>query len=215
MNNSFFRATFTAAVALVASVVLAGGASAGVNVQSPVRPTPAASSPSSSVKPTDLKAKVGMTVVGYDVEVANAHGYKIVMKNGQQTSVKVSDKAIHQTTARAVTPMLTPVVTSNCGTSFLYYAAFGGKKASVYTGFDIDKLPVVHFTWVIAVTDNVGVGSVTWTGPSSPVFSWDIHATTTHTTTGYSFATVSSGVAVLTDGSVCSSGHPGQATTLY
>ena len=214
MGAKIFRAVFTAAVALLATVSLVGGASAGTTAPSTGAPTPGSPSPA-PLAAQSLKETASMILTGYDVAVANAHGYQIVTVNGQEKSVKVSNHAIHQADATLVKAALTPVVTGNCGTSFLYYAAHGGKKATLYTGFDILRLPTVHFTWEVKVTDKVGTGLLTWTGPHTPVFSWDITATTTHTTVGYSVAQVSTGIAVLEDGSVCNTGYPGQGTDLY
>ncbi|GII25935.1 hypothetical protein [Planosporangium mesophilum] len=167
-----------------------------------------------SAAPTTAETfQAQLVVTGIDQQVANRNGYKVIVKDGKLDTVKVANHPITQ--EPVVTTMDNPVVTGNCGTSFLYYAAQGGRKAQVYTGFDLTTAaPMFAYDWTVAVTDNIGVGSKPWGGPHVG-YSWDDTWTTSHGTTGYSWAQVTNGHAYLADGRTCNTLGPWQSTNLY
>ncbi|MCP2166435.1 hypothetical protein LX83_003303 [Goodfellowiella coeruleoviolacea] len=157
----------------------------------------------------------------YNIEVANAHGYKIVLVDGKQTSVKVSDQPIkqdgikpYQDDPQVIAAGGEPVVGGSCGVSFLYYTAKGNRKADVYTGFDVWPAPAIEFYWEVSVTDSIGTGVGTWGYPVNN-WNWETYWETSHGPTGYSLAKVSGGWALLANGQVCYSGGPWQDTNLY
>lgn len=185
---------------------LGAAAVAGIAI---LTPTAASAAPSDAT----VNARVDMVVTHIDQKIANKNGYKVIVENGKLTSVKVANHSISQTPV--VTTLSNPVVTGSCGTAFLYYAAQGNRKAQVYTGFDLTTMaPMIAYDWKVSVTDNIGVGSRSWGGPHVG-YSWDTHWTTSHGTTGYSWAQVTDGHAYLADGRVCRELGPWQSTTLY
>ncbi|MGX7670719.1 hypothetical protein [Plantactinospora sp. DSM 117369] len=165
-----------------------------------------------SAEPSTVEvARTSLTATRIDQAIANQHGYKVVVRNGALDSVKVADHPITQDPV--ITPLDAPVVYGNCGVSFLYYARSAPRKAIVHTGFDLNTVPPsVLGSWTVAVTDNAGVGSRTWT--PSVGWSWDTTWDTTHSVGGYSVAQVTNGYVVLADGRVCVSGNPWQHTYL-
>jgi hypothetical protein len=186
----------------------------------PLVVTPAAQADTDTVAVARSEVvSTAMTVADYDVAVANAHGYRVVLVGGKKTSVKVSDGPITQGAVEPasggdLTTADNPVVSGNCGVSWMYYSALGSRKAQVYTGFDIWPTRAVRFTWKISVTDNAGSAPASW-GYNINSWTWDADWTTTHSTTGYSWAEVTYGAAVLANGAVCVAGHPWQSTNLY
>lgn len=187
----------------LATAALVGTATLIPSAAASATPTPAA----------EKTYRAQLVVTGIDQAIANKHGYKVIVKNGTLATVKVADHPITQATTMHA--LDTPVVTGNCGTSFLYYAAQGGRRAVVHTGFDLTTAaPMFAYDWQVAVTDNIGVGSRSWGGPDFG-YSWDTTWTTSHGTTGYSWAQVTGGHAYLVDGRICSSLGPWQSTNLY
>ncbi|MBW8481891.1 hypothetical protein [Actinomadura parmotrematis] len=200
-------------VAMAVSGTLAAATAAAAD------PTPAPRRHGPAPAKGKVKATARLVSHGFDRAVANAHGYEIVLLDGEQAAVKVSDGPIRQdgvkTAGSALRASGAPVKYGDCGVSFLYYASMGDRKADVYTGFDVTKMaPAVGFTWEVSVTDSIGVGSRTWREPLAG-YSWDTHWETEHGTTGYSEARVTGGKVVLADGEVCTQFGPWQSTTLY
>ncbi|MEV4007511.1 hypothetical protein [Actinomadura sp. NPDC049753] len=210
-NSRSLRCASIAAMAVSGTLAITTAASAD--------PTPAPNQHRAAPAKGEVKATARLVSRSFDKAVANAHGYKIVLLDGEQAAVKVSNRPVRQDGIKRAGSDLRvsgePIKRGDCGVSFLYYAAEGDRKAYVYTGFDVTKMaPAVGFTWEVSVTDNIGVGSRTWREPLAG-YSWDTTWETEHGTTGYSEARVTGGKVVLADGEICTQYGPWQGTNLY
>ncbi len=208
------RSCVTLVLAVVLSCVAAVPAASAAAVTGKVHAATSA--------PPDLtglaKVEQPMSVIGYDLAVAQAHGDAIIDDENGIRSVKVSDGdqpvVVDESNSSSIT-MADQVVSGSCGVSFLYYEASGRRRAEVYTGFDLTSIaPAISFGWTVSVTDAVGVGSRSW-GGATVGYGWDKSWTTKHGTSGYSWAIVSDGWALRADGIICSTGHPWDDTNLY
>jgi hypothetical protein len=172
-------------------------------------------SSAANARPQAVKVTMPMVQTGFDEAVANANGYQVKVIDGVARSVKVSNGPVKAAATPSGPVAHAEVVTGNCGASFLYYAAAGGRKADIYTGFDIWRAPAISYGWKVAATDKAGVGSRSWSGGLAFRWNWETHWMTYHSVSGYSFAQVVSGHALLADGTICTSGLPSDSTNLY
>lgn len=180
------------ATALLAAVVSLVGLSAAT-----------AGTASAAQAPFTVRITDPMRVVGFDAAVARAHGYTVkTAPDGHQYALAKG----------ALQPATT--VDGNCGSATLDYTATGGKAATVYTGFTVDD-GAWEFNWSVAVTDDAGVGTENWGDPLASRTQWYDTWITHHSVTGYSFATVTSGAALLDNGDVCAAAPVSASTTLY
>lgn len=153
--------------------------------------------------PFTVRITVPMHVVGFDAAVARAHGYTVMTApDGHQYAVAKG----------ALQPATT--VEGNCGTATMDYTATGGKAATVYTGFTVDD-SAWYFNWAVSVVDNAGVGNDSWGDPLNSDSHWYVTWDTHHSVTGYSYATVTSGSALLDNGDACAAAPVSASTTLY
>lgn len=156
------------------------------------------------------RTTLGMHIAGWDRAVGEAHGYRLFNSGGRQYIVRQNRHGV-----APVSPDTNPYVTGNCGSSWMYYNAQGGRKALVDTGYYVIR-PVVHSNWRVAVTDKAGVGTngSGWTANPNSDY-WEHYWNTAHSVRGYSHANVTYGAAVLDNGAVCASGDPWDSTNLY
>lgn len=153
-----------------------------------------------------------MTVTGFNVKVAAAHGYEIrTTPSGVQYSVKKG-------TPSTATPSIAhpnTTIGGNCGSSYIDYNAVGNLSVKVQTGFNVDE-PATSYWWLVVMKDNGGQSSHTWSGGLLLRTSWGVTRTFGGMTAGESDAYVSTGSsAILVDGSVCTSGGLEDFTWIY
>ncbi len=149
-------------------------------------------------------------IVSINAAVAKAHGYVVrTAPNGLRYSVKASARGA----AAAPTPL--NEVTGDCGDSYLYYYAVGGKEAYVDTGWNVTPAAAWDYSWTVAVVDNAGTGRNSWGGFLAGDWNWATDWLTKHSVTGYSWAEVVSGEVSLLNGDECSSLNPWDWTNLY
>jgi hypothetical protein len=203
---SYRKLGFSAAAACLAVAGLfltAAGASA--------TPTSPASVTTTSTPTGPAVTKQGMTITRFDPAVAKAHGYEIrTDSKGHQYSAKIGSAAPLDGSNPGQ-----PSLGGNCGYSNIYYGAVGSKQAHVETGYDV-ILPVVASDWWVYVTDDAGTGKLTFDNSENGTPYWGITVDTHHSTTGFSWAEVStSSYVVLDDGGYCTSAGPWDSTILY
>jgi hypothetical protein len=145
----------------------------------------------------------GMTVVGFDREVAEANGYEIITRpDGTQASVKKGE----------LTTQGSSTVVGSCGISFveLFDAPGTGGKADFRTGFTTYEV-AIGFRWWVIVRDANGTSNRNYAGdPFSR--SWQTGFETLWLYPGgNAWATVipDDSWALLANGSICVSGGPG------
>jgi len=168
-------------------------------------------------KVTVHEVKVPMKLEGFNAAVAKRNGYSI-LKNaeGQQYAVKLNAKG--QEIASTATPDA-----SVCGDSYIEYDAIGNKQAIVFSGWSLDDgYTADFFTWDIIAVDSAGTGSKNFYGnptqQGGTPTNWYIPTgwLTTHSVTGSSYAEVTAGQILLTNGGVCDAPLPiVDYTTLY
>lgn len=142
----------------------------------------------------------GMTIVGYDRELAASNGYEIrIDSQGREYSVKKGTPKDQGSTQRTTT------IRGNCGSSFVTITAAGGKR--IATGYTV-RDAVSFSKWGATVSApgatvnyNMDHGI---TGPS-----WSTYRTIGSYASGYVTGRVNDGsFAALNDGGLCFSGNP-------
>ena len=192
-----------AAVSAVGAALAVAGATAATAQAAATTTTPAAAT-------SQHGEGLSMKIVGFNPAIAKAHGYEIrTDAQGRQYSVKIGAKGA----AAAVTPDNS--LSGNCGTSYVWYSAIGNQAATLDTGFSGLPEPAIAYTWKVSVTDAVGTGVVSWSGGLALRASWEGTSVTHHSTTGYSYAKVTTGLVTLDDGTYCATLQPSASTTLY
>lgn len=169
--------------------------------------TAASAAPSRAPSGYLLRAK--MVVVGFDRSVAEANGYEIrVDSQGRQYSVPKG-------TPLSVQPN-DPVLTGDCGSSFIFFNAYGGHHATVDTGFGVNG-SAFQYSWHVSIFDNIGGSTRDWGGGLFFRATWEGTSDFLSGTTGYAWAQVNSATswASLTDGRVCYSMGPWDWTDIY
>jgi hypothetical protein len=141
-----------------------------------------------------------MRIIGFDREIAAAHGYKISTRNGAQVSVKSSGSATN----------LQPFDTAygNCGSSYFYLS--GGDNIYYFnTGFSLNTR-AVDFYWHVDID-----GPWTydrdwyWEAPLPLSYGWRSGTRSSYVDdTGWYAGEVQTGYAFLLNGGICSTGHP-------
>ena len=156
-----------------------------------------------------------MHIVGFNAAVAKAHGYEILKNSrGQEYSVKIGSRS-------SLSPDSVPVVTGNCGASYMYYSAIGARSKSPKYGAHYASgytvlYPTLEGEWYMYFVDNAGVGNIDNYSATNGTISWETTGDTWHGPTGYSYGEVStSSWALMDDGGYCVSGGPWESTTLY
>jgi hypothetical protein len=150
-----------------------------------------------------------MKAVGFNSAVAKAHGYEL-------RTDKAGRKYIARTSGStgSVTPY--DYVEGNCGDSYMWLYADGNHYTTASTGFEGLEAPAVSFEWQIAVVDGAGTAHHTF-GPASLAFddSWHGEWKSWHSVSGYSWAQVTDGWALLADGVICSAEDPWDWVDVY
>lgn len=181
-------------------------------------------------------AESGMRIVGFDAEVARAHGYEVVtLPDGALASVP-ADKAEAARTGEYVPTagVLSPKgseggisanaygeASGNCGTSWVQLIARGGGSAGLTTGMSlvIDSGGPWDVHWNVDISDNGGNSTQRYS-ESDGYFgtlglSWAGKARSLKLTKGWANATVTSGSFTVTEaGWVCFSYSPTVSTTI-
>lgn len=158
--------------------------------------------------PETFSAVMPMSVIGYDEEVAEANGFKIVTdENGQQTSVPVTDEA---KALVADAPVATPydTVVGNCGQSWLNGSKGANDVVSFTTGYSVRAAVVLH-QWRVSAVGAITSGEKNYAqGAGGPV--WSTSGSTTAIGPGWAIVPPLSPVAMvkLVDGTTCYSGGP-------
>ena len=191
------------------SAVLVGGITTAAAAAAPTSPTPPQDSAVLVTQP--------MTVVRFDVAVANANGYDVrVDAQGRQYVVPAGTK-----TSAAIEAVPENKVTGNCGSSWMYYNAIGHRAtkpkymANFNSGYQVTR-PTIAGNWLMYFQDKAGIGLITKLGATHGTSYWNDQETTYHSVTGASEAWVSTDSWVeLNNGAICTSGGPSAATTLY
>ena len=157
-------------------------------------------------------AETEMYITGFNAAVAKAHGYEILKNSqGEEYSVKIGSKISSGD----------PVITGNCGDSYIYYAAIGYRSASPHygasttTGYDVTN-DVDYGYWSAIYSDSAGTGTVSNYSATNGTPYWSSSYDTWHSVTGYSLGTVSeASYVILVNGAICYSAGPWESTTLY
>ncbi|WP_145831057.1 hypothetical protein [Actinoplanes teichomyceticus] len=119
------------------------------------------------------KAEGGLSLVGFDAEVARAHGYEVVtLPNGSQASVPTDQAAaassgkyvptsgvLKKKTSGGATTFDYAEVDGECGRSYVSLWAQGNRRAELDTGLHVDNVDAgtpwdVH--WSVTISDNGG-----------------------------------------------------------
>lgn len=155
--------------------------------------------------PVPVQITAQMHVTGIDAAVARAHGF-VVRTNA----------AGKQYVARKGSTGVSPndVVSGDCGSSYMYLYPDGGDYTTAVTGFNVTG-PAVSYGWNIVVVDDAGTAHHSWGGGLAFDSSWSGSWTSWHSVSGYSWAEVVSGWAVLWDGDICTSLYPSDSTYVY
>lgn len=174
-----------------------------------------ANTPESDAPETVIET-MPMTVAGYDAEVAEANGFKIVThEDGTQESVPVTDAAVTQRQQadqlRAVAQQddTSPSV-AVCGDSWASGTKVANDSVAFSTGFLVYGAAYAH-TWTVYATGAITANS--WTtsgaGPASGTKSWTgaIPGVVGPGVGGVPFGSASASV-ILVDGTVCYSVGP-------
>jgi hypothetical protein len=124
-----------------------------------------------------------MVVVGFDPEVVEAAGYKIVVVDGVEAIVPATAPD-----ALSATPSVEPAnqIGGPCGYSFVYISDVGPDQYRVRTGFHTD-IPSISYSWTADVIeiDNTYFKSFHWGGPLAFRFNWEAKVTRTVGDAGY------------------------------
>jgi hypothetical protein len=186
----------TLGVGLATSVALLAGPSAAFATEA----TP---------EPTVAESEVGMVLESYDSEVAAANGYEIITNaDGTQASIPVTEETIafeaallaEQSGARYTR------VDGPCGWSWINVTNNGNHK-TVTSGYTVPRA-VISKTWQVQMIGWAGISGSDWkTGPSNPT--WEMIFGVFYNGGGFANVTPGSNV-VMNNGSVCSSGSPGE-----
>jgi hypothetical protein len=182
---------------------------------------------------TASTATLGMALVGFDAEVANAHGHRIVtLPDGSQASVP-ADKAEAATKGTYVpqqgvlkkgTSFSTNSygqATGDCGTSWVGLDPRGGGRAVLTTGMTLvhDSGGPWDIHWHVEIADNGGYSTQNYDeydGYYSGLgLGWAAKARTLNLTRGWANATVTWGSFTITaNGWLCYSYSPTTSTTI-
>jgi hypothetical protein len=158
-----------------------------------------------------------MVIGGFDASVAAAHGYHRQTIGGRPYAVKSGAGAADINTAVSTgvaTPNTSPLW-GPCGMSYVNFSAFGGLKANLDTGFALNY-QAVSYSWTVAMADQIGVGTLSWSGLLWFRNTWSAATVTQSGAPGSAVAVVStSSAAVLSNGGICYSMGPSTATTYY
>jgi hypothetical protein len=150
-----------------------------------------------------------MVVRGFDHDVAQAHGYRIVKVNGTEASVKDDVTSLND-----ASPANT--INGNCGSSFVYLEGQPGSPTSARsyafsTGFNNLRLPADLVSWDV---DVAGPNGYTRDWPLGgaiipPSTSWNGAGRSAVDDSGwYDAQVLQSSWALLIDGSLCTSAGP-------
>ena len=165
--------------------------------------------------PTTETTHAAMTVSGYNAEVAEANGYKIVTNaDGTQESVPVTDAAIAQRRQadqlRAAAPQETASPAVVCGDSWASGTKVANDTVAFNTGFIVYGAAYEH-TWTVYADGFITANSwsTSGAGPASGNESWEgaIPGVVGPGIGGVPFGSASASV-VLVDGTVCYSDGP-------
>jgi hypothetical protein len=141
-----------------------------------------------------------MRIIGFDREVAAAHGYTITTRNGVEVSVKSSGSS--------TSPMPYDTVYGNCGSSYFYMS--GGDNIYYFTtGFSL-KTRAVNFYWHVDIDGPYSYDrDWYWGAPLPLVYGWNSGTRSSRVDdTGWYAGEVQTGYAFLLNGGLCSTGHP-------
>ena len=201
------RKSIVAGMVVAATVLLPAGAANA----STVSPTPA---------PVTTTIHTSMVVKGYDAQVAEANGYKIVTNaDGTQQSVPVTSAAIAQQAKsdqlRAAAQATTQIAASSaggvvCGDSWVSGAKLANNTVAFHTGFLVYGAASYHVWTVYAVgTITANSWATSGSGPYSGTQSWEggISTVIGPGVGGVPFLSPAASV-VLENGSICFSVGP-------
>lgn len=141
-----------------------------------------------------------MRIVGFDREVAVAHGYKIVSRNGREVAVRIN--------APQAAVQSYDTVYGDCGSSYLYMSG-GNNTYYMRTGFNLDTR-AVDFYWHVDFDGPYGYDRDWYSGyPLGLKYGWSSGTRSTYVDdTGWYAGEVQSGFAILWNGGVCYALHP-------
>jgi hypothetical protein len=172
-----------------------------------VIPSTAAMATASAAKPVPgpVKITAQMRVTGIDAAVARAHGFIVrTNKAGKQYVVKSGTTAVRPDN----------IVGGDCGDSYMWLYAVGSHYTTAVTGFDLNTAAISYY-WQIAVVDGAGTAYHSWGGGLAFDESWADTWTSWHSVTGYSWAQVTFGTALLWNGEVCTAEYPWDWAYVY
>ncbi|MEV7042320.1 hypothetical protein [Amycolatopsis sp. NPDC051061] len=149
-----------------------------------------------------------MRSVGFDAEVAAAHGYEVrTAPGGQQYSVPKGTAAGNVGVFN--------IVTGKCGSSWVYVSGIGNAQVQLDTGFSV-YANVVSRQWRVGLSDNGGTSTQNFSGGATGAISaWTRIVGGLTRGPGSAFIRSNgSNFAILTDGNVCYSAGPSDSTTI-
>lgn len=102
-------------------------------------------------------ATVPMNIIGYNEEVAEANGFRLVEVDGETISIPVSEEARAIVSDAAVLGQAHArgEVFGDCGSSYVYGSRTIFQTVLIDTGYQIN-LPSVYHNWNVAVTTSAG-----------------------------------------------------------
>jgi|SRR4051794_29489353 hypothetical protein len=151
-----------------------------------------------------------MRVVGFDKNVAAAHGYDIrTAASGEQYSVKRGG------ISAAAPAMPSNVVGGNCGFSYVYEYGIGNRAIELYTGYSVIH-DVIRWHWQVRLDDRGGSSYRNYSGWINNGI-WQVDQVIGGLTRGGARASVirSASWALLDTGAICVSGGPWDDTIIY
>jgi hypothetical protein len=167
-----------------------------------------ASAATSAPRASITKVTEAMHVIGFNRQVAAAHGYEIrTAPDGTQYSVK--------TGSPAGTAIPRGVVEGPCGVSYVYEYGIGNRAVELYSGFSV-ILPEVGGHWQIRLSDRGGTSFKNYNVAPSGNGIWQFNQVVGGLTKGPAQATVvgPASFTILDNGEVCYSGGPTATTTI-
>lgn len=166
-------------------------------------------------------AESPMTIVGYDREVADQAGNSVALE-GEYEVLRDQDGTEISRVPFGGEPWPAGTVYGDCGSSYLeVYDDEGNLNGAFFTGFDVTA-PAFDFSWGVSITADQGRFGFgfEWEdyGPLTPDEEWDAvvpFETGLGLSGAYHIGEVYAGIALLIDGSICTSGLPSDSARVY
>lgn len=169
-----------------------------------------------------VRFNFGMTTTAIDVTQAERAGNSVTVDDGWQILRDPAGRELARVPVEGVGTSGYDIVYGDCGSAYFEIYDSGGndRKGFWGTGFDISGGSAYDFDWNISVFAQYGSFDRDWydAGPGGGS-SWDwtpvVFTTTADSDGRRHYGEVSSGVAYLYDGRVCSSGGPESSAVIF